>query len=140
MNVVGINGSGDIVGWARNRCSGGCSWGYNDGLRGSGWSRRGGSLNLRRRNNYWSRFGGRSSWSWWGRSRGRRCLGGLDRLDSDRGVEDNSLDRRGTWDGTLGDGDRDDVGDDISHDLSGVESLVDRRGDGQSSAEGCENN
>jgi hypothetical protein len=60
-------------------------------------------------------------------------------LDNDRTVEDDSLESRQNWDGTLGDGDIDDVGDDISNVLSAVESLVDRRGDSQSSAEGCEN-
>ena len=68
-------------------------------------------------------------------------LGGLGRVDHDGAVNDNRLDlSRRSWDGTFGDGDIDDVGDDVSHDLSVVESLVNRGGDGQSSAEGGKSN
>ena len=67
--------------------------------------------------------------------------GGVGWLDYDSAVNDNRLDSgRRSWDGTFSDGDIDDVGDDVSHDLSVMESLVDRGGDGQSSAQGSKNN
>lgn len=67
----------------------------------------------------------------------RGGFGRLCRLDHDGAVNDNRLDiSRRSWDGTFSDGDIEDVGDDVSHDLSVVKSLVNRGGDGQSSAEG----
>ena len=71
-----------------------------------------------------------------------RRMGSLDGLDNNRAGDNDSLDRRGCREQTLSDGGIDDLGDNISHDLSGMECMacvVDRGGGDQSSAEGCEN-
>ncbi len=65
-------------------------------------------------------------------------MGSLDGLDNNRAGDDHSLDRRWSREQTLGDGGIDDLGDDISYDLSGIECVMDRGGSDQSSAEGCE--
>lgn len=71
----------------------------------------------------------------------RGGLGRMGRVDHDGAVNDNRLDiSRRSWDGTFSDGDIDDVGDNVSHGLSLMESLVNRGGDGQSSAEGGKSN
>jgi hypothetical protein len=65
----------------------------------------------------------------------------MGRVDHDGAVNDNRLDiGRRSWNGTFSNGDIDDVGDNVSHDLAVVESLVNRGGDGQSSAEGGKSN
>ncbi len=71
----------------------------------------------------------------------RGGLGGLGWMDYDGTVDDNRLDNGSrSGDGTFSDGDIEDVGDDVSHDLAVVESLVNRGCDGQSSAEGSQSN
>jgi hypothetical protein len=136
MIIVMINRSGDIVSWSGNGSGGCCSSWLNDGgLLGSGWSWGDWSLNLSRRS--WSGQG-RGCGSGW-RRRWGGC-GSLDRLNDNSAVDDYSLDiLRRSWNGTLGDGDINNVGDDVSNDCSGVECLVDGRGDSQGSAQGCEN-
>jgi len=140
MIVVGVNGSGNIVG----RSGRGRSSNYRCGtLHNCGFNGRCLGGRSRCMNNYWgwSWRGSRGCRSWRWRSRVRGELGGLGRVDHDGAVNDNRLDlSRRSWDGTFGDGDIDDVGDDVSHDLSVMESLVDRGGDGQSSAQGSKNN